>query len=125
MADTATRRTAEWQRVAVAIAAWSFAYAAYRAYYAVGGELGMIGEPVSRAQFRAINAAGATIIFVAGIVPLAALWLNTVRRGLPVLRWTAAVSCCMQASACSAALASSARSAGGDPRPLAGTSSGT
>ena len=77
----------------MALAAWSFAYAAYRAYYAVGGELGMIGEPVSRAQFRAINAAGATIIFVAGIVPLAALWLNTVRRGLPVLCWIAAVGC--------------------------------
>ena len=81
----------------MALAVWSFAYAAYRAYYAGGGELGMIGEPISRAQFRAINAVGAAIIFVAGIVPLAALRLNTVRRVLPVLCWIAAVGCCMHA----------------------------
>ena len=97
MADTATRRTVQWQRVAVALAAWSFAYAAYRAYYAVGGELGMIGEPVSRARFRAINAAGAAIIVVAGIVPLAALRMRIVRRMLPMLCWIAAVGCCMHA----------------------------
>ena len=81
----------------MALAVWSFVYAAYRAYYAAGGELGMIGEPISRAQFRAINAVGAAIIFVAGIVPLAALRLSIVRRVLPVLCWIAAVGCCMHA----------------------------
>jgi hypothetical protein len=62
-----------WQRLAVAVALWSFAYAAYRAYYALGGEFGMIGEPISRELFRSVNAIGAAIILVAGIVPIAAV----------------------------------------------------
>jgi hypothetical protein len=96
-AGSATRSAAPWQRVAVALAAWSFAYAGYRAYYAAGGELGMLGEPVSRAQYRAINAVGATIVFAAGAVPLIALKVHAVRRTLPVLSWIAAVGCCMHA----------------------------
>jgi hypothetical protein len=97
MADRAARRTVSWQQVAVALAAWSFAYASYRAYYAAGGQIGMPGEPVSRAQYRAINAVGAAIIFVAGAMPLIALKMHVVRRALPVLCWIAAVGCCMHA----------------------------
>jgi hypothetical protein len=97
LAESATRRTVPWQRVAVALAAWSFAYAGYRAYYAAGGQIGMPGEPISRAQYRAINAVGAAIIFVAGAVPLIALKVYAVRRALPVLCWIAAVGCCMHA----------------------------
>jgi hypothetical protein len=37
------------------------------------GELGMFGHPISSARWRAINAAGAAIVLLAGIVPLAAL----------------------------------------------------
>jgi len=97
MAERATRRTMQWQRVAVVLAAWSFAYASYRAYYAAGGQIGMPGEPISRAQYRAINAVGSAIIFVAGAVPLIALRAPAVRRALPVLCWIAAVGCCMHA----------------------------
>lgn len=97
MTGSAIRRAAPWQRVAVVLAVWSFAYAGYRAYYAAGGELGMFGEPVSRAQYRAINAVGAAIVFVAGVVPLMALKVHAVRRALPVLSWIAAVGCCMHA----------------------------
>jgi hypothetical protein len=89
--------TSAWRRIAVALAAWSIAYAAYRAYYAAGGQLGMIGEPISDVQFRAINAAGAAIILVAALLPLAALRVHAVRRALPVVGWIAAVGCCMHA----------------------------
>ena len=95
--DAEHRRMVAWRRVAVALAVWSLAYAGYRAYYAAGGQFGMIGEPRSPAQFRAINAVGAAIIVVAGMVPLAALRLRAVRRALPVLGWIAAVGCCMHA----------------------------
>ena len=90
-------RVAAWHRVAVALAAWSFTYAGYRAYYAAGGRLGLFGEPVSHTQFRAINAVGAASICVAGLVPLIALKVDAVRRALPVLCWIAAVGCCMHA----------------------------
>jgi hypothetical protein len=97
MSESAIRRPVPWQRVAVALAAWSFAYAGYRAYYAAGGQIGMPGEPISSAQYRAINAVGAAIIVAAGVVPLIALKVYAVRRALPVLCWIAAVSCCMHA----------------------------
>ena len=90
-------RVAPWRRVAVALAAWSLIYAGYRAYYAAGGRLGLFGELVSAAQFRAINAIGAAIIFVAGVVPLLASKVDVVRRALPVLCWITAVGCCMHA----------------------------
>jgi hypothetical protein len=96
-AESATRRTVSWQRLAVALATWSFAYASYRAYYAAGGQIGLPGEPFSSAQYRAINAVGAAIILVAGAVPLIALNVHAVRRALPVLCWIAAVGCCMHA----------------------------
>lgn len=86
------------QRIAVALALWSTAYACYRAYYAAGGQFGMIGQPVSVAQFRAINAAGAIAIFLFGaVLPLVAVRWRPARRALPVLGWIGAVGCCMHA----------------------------
>jgi hypothetical protein len=85
------------RRLTGALVVWSLAYASYRAYYAAGGQFGMIGQPISPAQFRAINAAGAAIILVAAILPLAALRSRAVRRALPALCWIAAVGCCMHA----------------------------
>ena len=76
---------------------WTLPYACYRAYYAAGGEFGMIGQPVSTAQIRAINAVGAAIIGVAAILPLLAMRVRVLRRALPVLGWIAAVGCCMHA----------------------------
>ena len=86
-----------WQRAALAVACWSFAYAGYRAYYAAGGRVGMIGQPVSSEQLRAFNAFGAAIIAFGGLVPLAALRIRSIRRLLPALCWIAAVGCCMHA----------------------------
>jgi hypothetical protein len=81
----------------VALALWSFWYAAYRAYYALGGQVGMFGEPTSIPQWRQINAFGAAVIFLASIIPLLALRTNAVRRALPAIGWIAAVGCCMHA----------------------------
>jgi hypothetical protein len=83
--------------VAVALALWAFGYACYRGYYAVGGTYGMIGQPVSDALFRTVNAVGAAIIFVAAILPPVALRFPSLRRALPVLAWIGAVGCCMHA----------------------------
>ncbi len=84
-------------RIAAVLSVWSFGYAAYRAYYAAGGKAGMIGQPVSDVQFRAINAIGAAIILLAGLVPIAAVRVGPVWRALPVLGWAGAVACCMHA----------------------------
>lgn len=85
-------------RIALTLATWSFAYAAYRAYYAAGGTVGMIGQPVSEAQFRAVNAVGAVLIALfSGVLPLVALQAPLVRRVLPVLGWIGGVGCCMHA----------------------------
>ena len=89
--DRAARRTA------AALSLWGFAYACYRAYYAAGGTVGMIGQPVSSAQFRAINAFGAAVLLVAAVLPLVAVRLGFLRRALPVLGWVGAVGCCMHA----------------------------
>jgi hypothetical protein len=82
----------------VFLAVWSFAYGSYRAYYAAGGDLGMIGQPISSTQFRTINAIGAAAIILLGsVVPLTALHVRAVRRALPILCWIAVVGCCMHA----------------------------
>lgn len=85
-------------RVAMALAAWGLAYACYRGYYAVGGEVGMIGRPVSPAQFRAVNAAGAAVILLASAFPPAAAHGSVLRRAVPVVGWVGAVGCCMHAA---------------------------
>src|ERR1700710_1877650 len=85
------------RRIAQFLALWAFAYACYRAYYAAGGQAGMIGRPVSTAQWRAINGFGATVILLAAIVPLVAVRARSLRRVLPVLGWIGAVGCVMHA----------------------------
>lgn len=85
-------------RSASVLAGWSLLYAAYRAYYALGGQVGMIGRPVSRSQFEQVNAAGAGIIVVcAVVVPLTLAWVPRLRRLLVVVGWLGAVGCCMHA----------------------------
>ncbi len=84
-------------QAALPLAVWSFAYAGYRAYYAFGGQIGQIGEPVSPGQYRVINAVGAGVIAFAGVLPLIALRMAPLRRALPALGWMGAVGCCMHA----------------------------
>jgi hypothetical protein len=84
-------------RLAWLLALWAFAYACYRAYYAVGGTIGLIGEPVSDVEFRAINAVGAAIILFAAVLPPVAVRVPRLRRALPALGWLAAVGCCTHA----------------------------
>jgi hypothetical protein len=86
--------------VAVALAVWAAGYAAYRFYYALGGQLGMIGRPAPAAHFRRDNLLGGTIILLAALLPLIAAseWRHRpVRRMVPVVGWVAAVGCCMHA----------------------------
>lgn len=76
---------------------WGLMYAGYRAYYAFGGTVGMIGTPVSEADFRAVNAFGAVVILVAGVLPWLILRWTWLRRITPVLGWIVAVGCTMHA----------------------------
>jgi hypothetical protein len=85
------------RKVAVALFLWAFPYACYRAYYAAGGDFGMIGQPVSMTQIRAINAAGAAVIGVAAILPPIAMRVRVLRHAMPALGWIGAVGCCMHA----------------------------
>ena len=85
------------RKVVVALVVWTVPYACYRAYYAAGGDFGMIGQPVSTTQIRAINAVGAAVILVAAILPPIAVRVHVLRRAMPVLRWIGAVGCCMHA----------------------------
>lgn len=83
-----------------ALAVWAFGYGCYRAYYALGGQAGMIGHFTSSTQWHAINAVGAAILFVAAGLPVVAVanqHRRWVRRLLPVVAWVAAVGCCMHA----------------------------
>jgi hypothetical protein len=90
-------RSAQALRLAWLTAAWAFAYACYRAYYAAGGTVGMFGEPVSDVEFRAINAVGAAIVLVAAVLPPVAVRVPRLRRALPALGWAVAVGCCAHA----------------------------
>jgi hypothetical protein len=76
---------------------WGLGYACYRAYYAVGGEIGMIGQPTSNAQFRAVNAVGAGIILIGALLPVVLVRGASPRPAAPVLAWIAGVGCCMHA----------------------------
>ncbi|HEX7106456.1 MAG TPA: hypothetical protein VF218_10865 [Acidothermaceae bacterium] len=90
--------TSHQRVIGVILALWSFAYAGYRAYYAAGGTFGMIGEPVSAAQFRAINAFGSVAVALfGGVLPLVALRVRPLRQALPALGWIGGVGCCMHA----------------------------
>jgi hypothetical protein len=86
--------------VAVALAVWAAGYAAYRFYYALGGQLGMIGRPAPALHFRRDNLVGGAIILLAALLPLIAVsaWRHPpVRRLVAVAGWIAAVGCCMHA----------------------------
>jgi hypothetical protein len=83
--------------IALALALWSFAYAGYRAYYALGGQVGMIGDPESQSTFQVLNTVGALVILGAGILPLVAVRVPVAARALPVLGWIGGVGCCMHA----------------------------
>lgn len=83
--------------VAMALAVWGLGYACYRAYYAAGGEIGMIGQPMSDAQFRAVNAVGAGIVLVGALLPPVLVSAASLRPAAPVLAWIVGVGCCMHA----------------------------
>ncbi|MFY9913987.1 MAG: hypothetical protein WAK18_04925 [Nocardioidaceae bacterium] len=99
--SASVRQQLRWKvtgpRAVVALAVWSVAYAGYRAYYALGGQIGQIGQPVSAGEYRAINAVGAGIIALAGVLPLVAIRVGPLRRALPAIGWLGAVGCCMHA----------------------------
>lgn len=82
---------------ATALAVWGAGYACYRAYYAAGGEIGMIGQPMSDAQFRAVNAAGAGIVLLGALLPLVLVRAASLRPAVPILAWIVGVGCCMHA----------------------------
>jgi hypothetical protein len=86
--------------VAVALAVWAAGYAAYRFYYALGGQLGMIGRPAPALHFRRDNLVGGAIILLAALLPLIAVsaWRHQpVRHLVAIVGWVAAVGCCMHA----------------------------
>jgi hypothetical protein len=88
------------RRLAVGLAAWAAWYAAYRFYYALGGQVGMVGRPAPGAHFRHNNLVGALIISIAAAAPLVALWgwrYPAVRQLVKLVGWVAAVGCCMHA----------------------------
>jgi hypothetical protein len=88
------------RRVALALTAWAACYAAYRFYYAFGGQAGMVGRPSPAAHFRRDNLVGGAIILLAAVLPAIALktWCRPpVRRAVAVVGWIAAVGCCMHA----------------------------
>lgn len=80
-----------------ALAVWGLGYACYRAYYAAGGELGMIGRPVSEELFRRVNATGAAIVLLAAVLPVVLTRTTALRTTIPVVGWIGAVGCCMHA----------------------------
>ena len=86
--------------VAVPLAVWAAWYAAYRFYYAFGGQVGMIGRPAPAAHFRRDNRICGVMILFAAVLPLIAVWAwrhRSVRRALPVVGWIVAVGCCAHA----------------------------
>jgi hypothetical protein len=91
------RAPSQARRLALILACWSFAYAAYRAYYALGGDVGAIGVPRSESEVREVNAIGAVLILLAGVLPLVAVRVPVIARALPALGWVGAVGCSMHA----------------------------
>lgn len=83
--------------IATALLGWGLGYAAYRGYYAAGGQLGMFGRPTSDTQFRVVNAAGAGIVLLGALLPAVLVRSGSWRRARPVLAWVSGVGCCMHA----------------------------
>ena len=91
-------RPSRWP--AYAASGLALPYAAYRAYYALGGTIGMFGTPTSMHQWREINAIGAVIILFGAVLPIAImpLWRRRyARNALLALCWAIAVGCIMHA----------------------------
>jgi hypothetical protein len=63
------------RRMSIAVAIWGLCYAVYRGYYAAGGTGFLPGRPADLAQFRLINVAGAAILILAAVLPIAMLLL--------------------------------------------------
>jgi len=79
-------------------AGWALCYAAYRAYYALGGTFGMFGVPVDDGTWRLVNFAAVVPLLGAAILPVGALGLwqrRTWRRVLLGVAWVIAVGCVM------------------------------
>ncbi len=98
--DSADRPARRSRQLAVALGVWAAWYAAYRFYYAFGGQVGMVGRPASQSNFERINLVGATIILLAAVLPPIALrlWRHRWARTLvPVVGWIVAVGCCAHA----------------------------
>lgn len=57
----------------------------------------MVGVPRSEAQYQVLNAVGAGVILLAGLLALASVRVRGLTRALPVLGWIGAVGCCMHA----------------------------
>jgi hypothetical protein len=90
---TAPRRLV-W--VSLAAAAWAFGYAAYRAYYGLGGTVGMFGVPASDTAWRQINLVAAALITGVAALPIMALpvWRSRwPRRVLLAVAWVITVAC--------------------------------
>ena len=86
------------RRLSLVAAGWALLYGLYRAYYALGGTVGMVGEVRSEALWRQINLVGALLLFGAAILPLAVvqLWNRPhPRRILLAVAWIIAVGCVM------------------------------
>jgi hypothetical protein len=83
--------------LAGALLIWALGYAAYRGYYALGGDAGMIGVPRSDADFRRVNAIGAGIVLLGALVPPVLVAVKRLRPVAAVLGWVVGVGCTMHA----------------------------
>jgi len=91
-------------------AGWAFWYAIYRAYYGFGGTVGMFGTPVSEAQWRGINLAGAALLLGVAVLPVAVLPLWRMPRRDPFSwgcagYWPSVFSCTQSSTTSNAYLA--------------------
>jgi hypothetical protein len=91
-------RARRLRRLSVAAAVWALLYGLYRAYYGLGGTIGMAGEVRSEALWRAINLIAAALLVGAAILPIVVLplWRRAgPRRVLLATAWIIAVGCVM------------------------------
>jgi hypothetical protein len=94
------RQQPGWVAMSLITGGCGLLYALYRGYYGFGGTVGMIGRPVSPAEWRLINLVGAVMLLVAALLPVAAipLWRRPRwRRALLGLCWVMAVGYVMHA----------------------------
>lgn len=92
-----SRRRVSARRAALALCAWGLLYAAYRAYYALGGTAGMFGVPRSPSQFRTVNGIATGLLLLAAVLPLLLARGVRLRGAATVVGWIAGVGCCMHA----------------------------